>query len=56
VRLDEAKKIDSFRASDYCSTIEEVGAQEFESAIVDKLEREQRRRDYLYDRSVKGQI
>jgi hypothetical protein len=35
--LDEAKKIDGFRASDYWSTPHEMGARAFESYIFDKI-------------------
>jgi hypothetical protein len=45
--LDEAKKIDSFRASNYWSTPHEMGARAFESYIFDKLAAGAKRSDYL---------
>jgi len=45
--LKEAKRIDSFRASDYWSTPVEMGARAFESFIYDKLQGQNERSDYL---------
>jgi hypothetical protein len=45
--LNEAKKIDGFRASDYWSTPHEMGARAFESFIFDKLAAGAKRSDYL---------
>lgn len=43
----EAKRIDGYRASDYWSTPEEMGARAFESYIFDKLTAGEKRSDYL---------
>jgi hypothetical protein len=45
--LKEAKRIDSFRASDYWSTPVEMGARAFESFVYDKLQGQKERSDYL---------
>lgn len=45
--LDESKKIDGYRASDYWSTPHEMGARAFESYIFDRLAGQERKSQYL---------